>query len=153
MNPAGTVRRTYTKSQSTKVLRSTGPPTPRPVPIENALTHLTSKSRIVKAFEASGSLRISDEVKTALGEGRPVVALESTIYTHGLPYPDNIALAIELENILRKNGVVPATIGFLDGVTVVGLSSAELAELGSSAGNPDTMKISRRDIPYIVGMV
>jgi pseudouridine-5'-phosphate glycosidase len=84
---------------------------------------------------------------------KPVVALETTIYTHGFPYPDNVALALELEGIVRSNGAVPATIGILDGVARIGLSTEELIALTSSAGKPETMKVSRRDIPYIIGMV
>lgn len=85
--------------------------------------------------------------------GQPVVALESTIYTHGFPNPENIALANDLESIVIKNGATPATIGILDGVAIVGLSKDELAKLASSAGKPETMKVSRRDLPYILGMV
>lgn len=113
----------------------------------------SSKYEQLKHFEASGHLRISEEVRAALAAKLPVVALESTIYTHGLPYPENIALAIELEGILRNNGVVPATIGFLDGVATIGLSPTELSVLSSSTGSADTMKVSRRDMPYIIGMV
>ena len=81
------------------------------------------------------------------------MALETTIYTHGFPYPDNVALALELEAIVRSNGGIPATIGILDGIARVGLSTEELIALISSAGKPETMKVSRRDIPYIIGMV
>jgi len=97
--------------------------------------------------------RKSDEVEHALLNNQPVVALESTIYTHGFPYPDNVSLALELESIVRSNGGIPATIGILDGVARVGLSREELIALASSAGKPDTMKVSRRDLPYILGMV
>ena len=83
----------------------------------------------------------------------PVVALETTIYTHGFPYPDNVALALDLEAIVRRNGGVPATIGILDGVAKVGLTNEELTALASSAGKSETMKVSRRDIPYILGLV
>jgi pseudouridine-5'-phosphate glycosidase/pseudouridine kinase len=82
-----------------------------------------------------------------------VVALETTIYTHGFPYPDNVALAKDLEHIVYKNGAVPATIGIIDGVARVGLNTLELTALASSAGKPETMKVSRRDLPYILGMV
>lgn len=97
--------------------------------------------------------RKSEEVHDAIMTNKPVVALETTIYTHGFPYPDNVALALELEAIVRSNGGVPATIGILDGIARVGLSTEELTTLASSAGNPETMKVSRRDIPYIIGMV
>jgi pseudouridine-5'-phosphate glycosidase len=101
----------------------------------------------------SGIFRRSREIQEAVWERKPVVALESTIYTHGFPYPENVALALDLEEIVRKNGGIPATIGVLDGVVRVGLNSEEIATLASSAGKPETMKVSRRDIPYILGMV
>ena len=115
--------------------------------------HGSIRNESLQAFESSGHLKISEEVRHALSNDLPVVALESTIYTHGLPYPENIALAIELEGILRNNGVVPATIGFLDGIATIGLSPTELSTLSSSTGNPNTMKVSRRDMSYIIGMV
>jgi pseudouridine-5'-phosphate glycosidase/pseudouridine kinase len=110
-------------------------------------------------FSSSHSLRvpqifkISDEVQEAVLSGKPVVALETTIYTHGFPYPDNVALASHLESVVRMNGGVPATIGVLHGVARVGLSPEELIELASAAGKKETMKISRRDLPYITGLV
>ncbi|TVY19815.1 Pseudouridine-metabolizing bifunctional protein [Lachnellula arida] len=97
-------------------------------------------------------LQISPEVQEAVWRNKPVVALESTIYTHGFPYPENVALALDLEKIVRKNGGTPATIGVLNGVVRVGLNSEEITALASSAGKPDTMKVSRRDLPYILGM-
>lgn len=97
--------------------------------------------------------QVSEEVLDAQLSNKPVVALETTIYTHGFPYPDNVALALELESIVRRNGGIPATIGIVAGIARVGLSTEELVALTSSAGNPETMKVSRRDIPYIIGMV
>jgi len=104
-------------------------------------------------FPSSICSKVSDEVKHALNHNRPVVALETTIYTHGFPYPDNVALALGLEDIVRQNGAVPATIGILNGVARIGLNKDEITELASSAGKPETMKVSRRDLPYILGMV
>ena len=104
-------------------------------------------SRISQVF------RLSQEVREAVWTKEPVVALESTIYTHGFPYPDNVALALDLEKIVRKNGGIPATIGVLDGVVRVGLNNEEITTLASSAGKPETMKVSRRDVPYILGLV
>jgi pseudouridine-5'-phosphate glycosidase len=66
-------------------------------------------------------LEIHPEVKNALSEGKPVVALESTIISHGMPYPQNINTAIEVENIVRKNGAVPATIAIFNGKCYAGL--------------------------------
>ena len=98
-------------------------------------------------------LKVSKNVKTALRYNQPVVALESTIYTHGFPYPQNVDLALRLEEIVRSHGAVPATIGILNGVARVGLTDEEIIMLASSAGKPETMKVSRRDLPYILGMV
>jgi hypothetical protein len=98
-------------------------------------------------------IRLSPEVSWALHHHQPVVALETTIYTHGFPYPDNTELALDLEAIVRRHGAVPATIGILDGVARVGMSSDEITALTSAAGKPETMKVSRRDLPYILGMV
>jgi hypothetical protein len=98
-------------------------------------------------------IRLSPEVKSALKSRQPVVALETTIYTHGFPYPDNTDLALNLEAIVRQHGAVPATIGILDGVARVGMSPDEIRALTSAAGRPETMKVSRRDLPYILGMV
>lgn len=96
---------------------------------------------------------ISDEVRWGVQNLKPVVALETTIYTHGFPYPSNVALASHLESVVRMNGGIPATIGVLNGVARVGLSPEELTELASAAGEKETMKISRRDLPYITGLV
>ncbi len=92
-------------------------------------------------------LRITDEVKEALDAGRPVVALESTIISHGFPYPANVESARECESIAREEGVVPATIGIIGGQLAVGLSDAEIERLGT---NRDTPKASRRDLPMLL---
>ncbi|KAF2272118.1 uncharacterized protein EI97DRAFT_504447 [Westerdykella ornata] len=96
--------------------------------------------------------QVSDEVREALNSKKPVVALETTIYTHGFPYPDNVALASLLESVVRVNGGVPATIGIIDGVARVGLSPEELIRLASSAGKENTLKLSRRDLSYVCGL-
>lgn len=98
-------------------------------------------------------IQISDEVLLAVRKRKPIVALETTIYTHGFPYPENLALALDLEKIVRKNGAIPATIGILNGVAKIGLTAQEIYELASCAGKPETMKVSRRDLPFILGMV
>ena len=92
-------------------------------------------------------LSVTDEVATALAEGRPVVALESTIISHGMPYPQNVAMAVEVEGIVRDHGAIPATIAVLDGRPRVGLSPDDLELLAS---HPDVMKVSVRDLPYVV---
>ncbi len=92
-------------------------------------------------------LRIADEVKEALDAGRPVVALESTIISHGFPYPANVESARECERIAREEGVVPATVGIIGGQLAVGLSDEEIERLGT---NRDTPKASRRDLPMLL---
>lgn len=93
-------------------------------------------------------VRANEEIREALGEGRPVVALESTIISHGMPYPQNVETAMSVERILREEGVVPATVGIVDGEGVVGLSEAEIEELGRrGSGVP---KVSRRDLPVVM---
>lgn len=85
----------------------------------------------------------SEEVQAALAEGRPVVALESTILTHGLPRPDNLAIGREIEAEIRSAGAVPATIAVLDGIARIGLSTPDLVRLCSM---DDAVKLSRRDL-------
>lgn len=89
----------------------------------------------------------SKEVKEALESGKPVVALESTIISHGMPYPKNVETAIRVEEIIRENGAVPATIAIIEGVLKVGLTEDEVDYMGKTSG---IAKVSRRDIPYIV---
>lgn len=96
--------------------------------------------------------RVSETVRQAIAERRPVVALETTIYTHGLPYPDNMALASHLESVVRVNGGVPATIGILDGVARVGFEPDDHIRLSKVAGKPETLKVSRRDLGFACGL-
>ena len=93
-------------------------------------------------------LKCSPEVAGALAAGDPVVALESTIIAHGLPYPENLEIAQLLEKTVRDRDAVPATIAVLDGVAVAGLSAVELAHIA----NPKTevLKLSRRDLPFAI---
>ena len=91
---------------------------------------------------------IASDVADALESGQPVVALESTIISHGMPYPSNVATAAAVEDIVRDNGAVPATIAILDGRIKVGLSSAEIERLGKTG--TDVIKCSRRDLPFVV---
>jgi pseudouridine-5'-phosphate glycosidase len=93
-------------------------------------------------------LELTDEVRTALAEARPVVALESTIISHGMPYPDNVAMAREVEEIIRGHDVTPAAVAVLDGVPRIGLDDNGLELLGSGQG--DVRKVSIRDLPYVV---
>ena len=92
-------------------------------------------------------LRIAPEVEAAMAAGGPVVALESTIVTHGMPYPENAATARSLEREVRRGGATPATIAVLEGVIRVGLADEELERL---AGAKDVLKLSRNDLAYAV---
>ena len=87
---------------------------------------------------------IAESVRAALADGRPVVALESTIFTHGLPRPRNVEVALKAEDDLRAAGVEPATIGVLRGVPTVGLTADQIREL---AADDDVIKVSLRDLP------
>lgn len=91
-------------------------------------------------------LAISDEVRAAVADGRPVLALESTIFTHGLPRPRNVEVALEAEERVRAAGVVPATIGLVNGVPTVGLSTDEIVRLSN---DDSVVKVSLRDIPVV----
>lgn len=93
-------------------------------------------------------LDIAPDVQHALLTGRAVVALESTIISHGMPYPQNVATALQVEDEVRKHGAVPATIAIVGGRLKAGLSREEIEQLGR-AGHAVT-KVSRRDIPFIV---
>ena len=80
------------------------------------------------------AIAIRDEVAEALNQGSPVVALESTLIAHGLPYPDNFELAREVEGLVRREGAVPATIGVIGGVPKVGLGPQELELMATGEG-------------------
>ena len=92
-------------------------------------------------------IQLSPEVAAARAEGRPVVALESTIIAHGMPWPQNLETAREVEDVIRAEGAVPATIAVIGGRIRVGLDEAELRQLAQA---PDAMKLSRRDLPYAI---
>ncbi|MDO9455415.1 pseudouridine-5'-phosphate glycosidase [Nocardioides sp.] len=92
-------------------------------------------------------IQFNDEVRDALADGRPVVALESTIISHGMPYPDNVAMATEVEAIVREGGATPATIAVLGGVPRAGLTEADLDLLAS---DPGVAKVSVRDLAHVV---
>ena len=103
------------------------------------MTYMRSREDLVPHIEA--------EVADALATGRPVVALESTLISHGLPYPTNVEIARELEEIVRGRGVVPATIAILKGQPCIGLADADLQRLARGA---NIRKVSRRDIPVVI---
>ena len=93
-------------------------------------------------------IKLTSDVKAALARGRPVVALESTIIAHGMPYPQNYEMAKKVETIIRDHGATPATIAIVDGTLRAGLSDAELEHFAKTG--PSIMKVSVRDLPYVV---
>lgn len=90
---------------------------------------------------------IGDRVKNALKAGQPVVALESTIISHGMPYPKNVETALKVEQAILDEGVIPATIGIIDGEIVVGMNNEQIEQFGK---RKDVLKVSRRDLPVVV---
>ena len=97
---------------------------------------------------SSELLQISAEVQQALKNNQPIVALESTIISHGMPFPENAQTALEVEETIRRQGAVPATIAIIHGVMKVGLSREEIELLGREGHN--VAKVSRRDLPFVV---
>ena len=93
-------------------------------------------------------LDIAPEVRLALQQGQPVVALESTIISHGMPYPQNVATALRVEAEVRSSGALPATIAVIDGRLTAGLNAPQIEALGRAG--PTVAKVSRRDLPFIV---
>ena len=92
-------------------------------------------------------MKISLRVAKALANKEPVVALESTIISHGMPYPKNVETALLVEKTIEDNGAIPATIGIIDGEIVVGMSHDEIEEFGKKKG---IAKVSKRDLPIVV---
>ncbi len=101
----------------------------------------------VPATQPADALTLADEVAQALAERRPVVALESTIVTHGMPYPRNLETALGVQEVVRAHGAVPATVAVVDGEPRVGLPDADLERLAAGEG---VAKASRRDLPALV---
>ncbi|VEU42515.1 unnamed protein product [Pseudo-nitzschia multistriata] len=123
----------------------------------SAAAFLDAGSRVVgsaRRWSSSrgGMLSVQDKVESALSEGRPVCALESTIVAHGMPYPENLELAREVEGILEDRGVVPATIAVRNGVCRIGISGEELEDLARAGGEGRAQKCSTRDLPLVLGM-
>ena len=92
-------------------------------------------------------MKINPEVLEALKNNKAVVALESTIISHGMPYPKNVETALMVEQVIRDHGAIPATIGIIDGEPIVGMTPEEIEEFGKRKG---IKKVSRRDIPVVV---
>ena len=91
-------------------------------------------------------LKINPEVLKAVRENRPVVALESTIISHGMPYPKNVETALAVEKVIRDHGAIPATIGIINGDAIVGMTPEEIELFGKTKG---ILKASRRDLPVV----
>ncbi|EWC46481.1 hypothetical protein DRE_04204 [Drechslerella stenobrocha 248] len=98
-------------------------------------------------------IHVSSEIVRAMSLRLPVLGLETAIYTHGFPKPNNYELALEMEETVRANGAVPATIGILNGQILVGMTKEQLKELAESAGSEKTIKVSTRDIAYCIGQL
>lgn len=118
---------------------------------------LLSASRRIRPLSRRGMstlppklFQVEKAVEEALTNGKPVVALESTIIAHGMPFPQNLELANELESILRAKGVTPATIAIKNGVCRIGLSLEELKDLALSGEEKRAKKCSTRDLPVIL---
>lgn len=105
-------------------------------------------SKGVIPVSAGKYLSVGPEVKKALGAGKPVVALESTIITHGMPYPQNLEMASDVEAVVRRHGATPATIAIMDGKFKVGVSGADLERLARAGGT--AAKASRRDVAALL---
>ena len=90
---------------------------------------------------------INPEVEKALEEGTPVIALESTIISHGMPYPKNVETALAVEEVIRKNGAIPATIGIIKGRIKIGLTKDEVEYMATAK---NVLKVSRRDFPLVI---
>ncbi len=95
-------------------------------------------------------IKVAPGIRSALESGLPVVALESTIISHGMPYPENVQTALKVEQAVRENGAAPATIAIIEGVIKIGLSPEEIDYIGKKG--PAAAKVSRRDIPAVIAM-
>lgn len=93
-------------------------------------------------------IRLGKHIEEALRDKKPIVALESTIISHGMPYPENVETAQKCEEMVRKYGAIPATIALINGEAVIGLSLEEIDYIGKKG--PGVIKVSRRDLPYVM---
>ena len=103
-------------------------------------------------FDRHAPIDVHPEVEAAIQSKRPVVALETTLVTHGLPFPTNLETAQSLEKVVRSTGSTPATIGIIAGRIKIGLQLSELEHLADTVRNPSLVKISRRDIGPALAM-
>lgn len=116
------------------------------------LVSLRKASSLSAARERQAPIDVHPEVEDALATGKPVVALESTIITHGMPYPTSLEMAQSVERIVRSTGSIPATIAVIGGRIKIGLHPAELERLADQRSNPTAVKLSRRDIAAAVAL-
>jgi pseudouridylate synthase len=93
-------------------------------------------------------IKLTEELKSAIAQNKPIVALESTIIAHGMPFPQNLEMAQEVEQIIRDNGAIPATIAVIDGELRAGLSKSQLEHFAKTG--PSIIKVSTRDLPFVV---
>ena len=98
----------------------------------------------MKQFDLKAYMDVTPEIEEAVRTGKPVVALESTILSHGMPYPENLSFAREVEKIIREQGAIPATMAIIDGRLKCGLTEDELVRMCEAKG---VLKVSRRDLP------
>ena len=98
-------------------------------------------------FDLKAYMDVTPEIEEAVRTGKPVVALESTILSHGMPYPENLSFARKVEKIIREQGAIPATMAIIDGRLKCGLTEAELVRMCEAKG---VLKVSRRDLPIVV---
>ncbi|KAJ6260628.1 Pseudouridine-5'-phosphate glycosidase [Drechslerella dactyloides] len=125
--------------------------TPRERPPKGSTKIITKKFKwIMKRPE---NIRISADVLSGMSRKQPILGLETAIYTHGFPKPNNFDLAMEMEEMVRANGAIPATIGILNGEIYIGMTKDQLKELAESAGSEKTIKVSQRDIAYTIGQM
>lgn len=107
---------------------------------------IRNASELARLVARNPPVDVHPEVREALETNKPVVALETTLITHGLPQPVNLEVGNGLEKIVRDNGAIPATIGIIGGRIKIGLEKGELMRLADIRANPSIVKVSRRDI-------
>ena len=137
--------------QSDQVTRRPGHPvlSSTMAPLRGLLSRTLSLARpSSRHVSSASSLVLSPEVREALSNGGPVVSLESTIITHGMPFPTNMEMALEVEDTIRQAGATPATVAIIGGKIHVGLSSSQVEHLATSCNK--AVKTSRRDLAVVL---
>jgi pseudouridylate synthase / pseudouridine kinase len=118
----------------------------------SSLSQRGSSRSLSEALRRGAPIDVHPEVQDALQFNKPVVALETTIVTHGMPHPTNLTTARSVESIVRAQGAIPATIGFIGGRVKIGLESHELEHLADVQNNKGVVKVSRRDIGPVIAL-